>query len=36
MANSTEFQRLMEPGEIGSVHTKNRILKTGSTLGFYP
>ena len=26
----------MEPGYIGSVRTKNRILKTGSTLGFYP
>ncbi len=26
----------MEPGQIGSVRTKNRILKTGSTLGFYP
>jgi 2,4-dienoyl-CoA reductase (NADPH2) len=26
----------MEPGKIGSVQTKNRILKTGSTLGFYP
>ena len=36
MANSTRFQRLLEPGQIGSVHTKNRILKTGSTLGFYP
>ncbi len=36
MAQSTEFQRLMEPGKIGAVHTKNRILKTGSTLGFYP
>jgi 2,4-dienoyl-CoA reductase (NADPH2) len=30
------FRRLMEPGYIGSVRTKNRILKTGSTLGFYP
>jgi 2,4-dienoyl-CoA reductase (NADPH2) len=36
MAASTRFQRLLEPGEIGAVHTKNRILKTGSTLGFYP
>jgi 2,4-dienoyl-CoA reductase (NADPH2) len=26
----------MEPGYIGSVRTRNRILKTGSTLGFYP
>jgi 2,4-dienoyl-CoA reductase (NADPH2) len=30
------FRKLMEPGQIGSVRTKNRILKTGSTLGFYP
>jgi 2,4-dienoyl-CoA reductase (NADPH2) len=36
MAHRTEFKRLMEPGSIGSVRTKNRILKTGSTLGFYP
>jgi 2,4-dienoyl-CoA reductase (NADPH2) len=26
----------MEPGYIGSVRTKNRLLKMGSTLGFYP
>jgi 2,4-dienoyl-CoA reductase (NADPH2) len=36
MAHRTEFKRLMEPGYLGSVRTKNRILKTGSTLGFYP
>ena len=30
------FQRLMEPGYIGSVRTRNRLLKTGSTPGFYP
>jgi 2,4-dienoyl-CoA reductase (NADPH2) len=36
MAGHTEFKRLMEPGYLGSVRTKNRILKTGSTLGFYP
>jgi 2,4-dienoyl-CoA reductase (NADPH2) len=36
MARSTRFSRLMEPGYVGSVRTKNRILKTGSTLGFYP
>ena len=36
MADSTKFQRLMEPGKIGSLHIRNRILKTGSTLGFYP
>jgi 2,4-dienoyl-CoA reductase (NADPH2) len=36
MSIHTRFQRLMEPGYVGSVRTKNRILKTGSTLGFYP
>ena len=36
MAHRTRFERLMEPGHIGSVRTRNRILKTGSTLGFYP
>jgi 2,4-dienoyl-CoA reductase (NADPH2) len=36
MARRTKFKRLMEPGYVGSVRTKNRILKTGSTLGFYP
>ena len=30
------FRRLMEPGYIGSVRTKNRLLKTGSTPGFFP
>jgi 2,4-dienoyl-CoA reductase (NADPH2) len=36
MFRKRAFRKLMEPGHIGSVHTKNRILKTGSTLGFYP
>ena len=36
MTRSTRFRKLMEPGYIGSVRTRNRILKTGSTLGFYP
>jgi 2,4-dienoyl-CoA reductase (NADPH2) len=36
MARRTGFRRLMEPGYLGSVRTKNRLLKTGSTLGFYP
>jgi 2,4-dienoyl-CoA reductase (NADPH2) len=36
MTRSARFRKLMEPGYIGSVHTRNRILKTGSTLGFYP
>lgn len=30
------FQRLLEPGRIGSLELRNRILKMGSTLGFYP
>jgi len=30
------FQRLLEPGHLGSLRTRNRILKTGSTLGFFP
>jgi 2,4-dienoyl-CoA reductase (NADPH2) len=34
--SSTKFRKLLEPGYIGSIRTKNRILKTGSTLGFYP
>jgi 2,4-dienoyl-CoA reductase (NADPH2) len=36
MLRKRTFRKLMEPGYIGSVRTKNRILKTGSTLGFYP
>jgi 2,4-dienoyl-CoA reductase-like NADH-dependent reductase (Old Yellow Enzyme family)/thioredoxin reductase len=36
MASPTRYSRLLEPGQIGSARTKNRILKTGSTLGFYP
>ena len=36
MNSSKRFLGLLEPGYIGSVRTKNRILKTGSTLGFYP
>jgi 2,4-dienoyl-CoA reductase (NADPH2) len=35
MATPTRFERLLEPGYIGSVRTRNRLLKTGSTLGFY-
>jgi 2,4-dienoyl-CoA reductase (NADPH2) len=34
--SSTKFRRLLEPGYIGAVRTRNRLLKTGSTLGFYP
>ena len=36
MFGKKTFQRLMEPGYIGSVRTRNRLLKTGSTPGFYP
>ncbi len=34
--SSTKFRKLVEPGRIGSLTIKNRLLKTGSTLGFYP
>jgi hypothetical protein len=30
------FRRLLEPGHPGSLCTRNRILKTGSTLVFFP
>ena len=36
MTSSKKFRKLLEPGYIGSIRTKNHILKTGSTLGFYP
>jgi 2,4-dienoyl-CoA reductase (NADPH2) len=36
MASPTRYQMLLEPSHIGSVRTRNRLLKTGSTLGFYP
>jgi 2,4-dienoyl-CoA reductase (NADPH2) len=36
MSSRERFRRLLEPGYIGSVRTKNHLLKTGSTLGFYP
>ncbi|MFH1031551.1 MAG: FAD-dependent oxidoreductase [Chloroflexota bacterium] len=35
MAN-TRFQKLLEPGYIGSVRTRNRMLKTGAQPGFFP
>jgi 2,4-dienoyl-CoA reductase (NADPH2) len=35
MARGTKFKKLMEPGYIGSVRTRNRILKTGSHAGFH-
>jgi 2,4-dienoyl-CoA reductase (NADPH2) len=33
MAGVTKFQKLLEPGYIGSVRTRNRILKTGAKPG---
>ena len=36
MLRKKTFRKLMEPDHIGSVQTKNRILKTGSTPGFFP
>jgi len=30
MGDSTRYQRLLEPGNIGSVQTRNRIIKTGA------
>ena len=36
MTSSKRFPKLMEPGYIGSIRTKNHLLKTGSTLGFFP
>jgi 2,4-dienoyl-CoA reductase (NADPH2) len=36
MFGKKTFHRLLEPGQLGSLRTKNRILKTGSTLGFFP
>jgi 2,4-dienoyl-CoA reductase (NADPH2) len=34
MTNSVRFEKLMEPGQIGRVRTKNRIIKTASGTGF--
>ena len=36
MFGKKTFRKLMEPGRIGSVRARNRILKTGSTPGFFP
>jgi 2,4-dienoyl-CoA reductase (NADPH2) len=33
MASGTRFKRLMEPGYIGRVHTRNRIIKTAAGTG---
>lgn len=35
MTSSQRFQKLMEPGYIGKIRTKNRILRMGATPGFY-
>jgi 2,4-dienoyl-CoA reductase-like NADH-dependent reductase (Old Yellow Enzyme family) len=32
---SKKFKKLMEPGYIGSVRTRNRILMTGAHAGFH-
>ena len=34
MAAGTKFPRLLEPGYIGSVKTRNRMIKTGALTGF--
>ena len=34
MADMTSFDRLMEPGRIGSLRTKNRIIKTAAGSGY--
>jgi 2,4-dienoyl-CoA reductase (NADPH2) len=36
MFGKKSFRLLLEPGYLGSLRTRNRILKTGSTLGFFP
>lgn len=36
MIGQATFKKLLEPGHIGSVRTKCRLLKTGSSPGFYP
>ena len=36
MNSSKRFRRLLEPGYIGSVRTKSHLLKTGSSMGFFP
>ena len=35
MAATTAFEKLMEPGYIGSLRTKNRIIKTAAGSGYY-
>jgi 2,4-dienoyl-CoA reductase (NADPH2) len=36
VSRSERFRKLMEPSYIGTVRTRNRLLKTGSSPGFYP
>jgi 2,4-dienoyl-CoA reductase-like NADH-dependent reductase (Old Yellow Enzyme family) len=36
MFGKKSFHRLLEPGYLGPLRIRNRILKTGSTLGFFP
>jgi 2,4-dienoyl-CoA reductase (NADPH2) len=34
--SSKKYERLLQPGYIGSVRTKSRLIKTGANPGFYP
>lgn len=36
MTASGRYSKVFEPGYIGAVRTKNRLVKTGSHLGFFP
>jgi len=36
VAAKARYEKLFEPGRIGSVRTKNRLIKTGSHPGFFP
>ncbi len=35
MPQSEKFKKLMEPGQIGTVHTRNRIIKTGASMCYW-
>ena len=35
MATKTKFQKLLEPGHVGAVKTRNRIIKTGAAMMFW-
>jgi 2,4-dienoyl-CoA reductase (NADPH2) len=36
MGSGNRYKRLLEPGYIGSVKVRNRLIKTGANPGFYP